>query len=437
MADRRVAVTGLGVVTAGGIGAEEFWQSLREGRKCIRRIQRFDPVNFPCHVAGQIEDFSAHKFVPKNYRKSVKVMSRDIEIAVAASDLAFKDAQITTRAANDQEMSIDSHRLGCNIGAGLICCDLDELGMAAITSVTDGKFDIRSWGQGGMNNLTPLWLLKYLPNMLSCHVTIIHGAEGPSNCITCGAASGLLSAAEGGRWIRRNEADAVIAGGAEAKLIPLGLLRQSLLNRLCRNGNDDPPSACRPFDARHSGTVMGEGGGLLILEDMDRAQGRGANIYAELVGFGAACDPDGINVTNATAGGMDLAAKKALADAGILPQDIDMIAAHGTGVAEEDRCEAIAWGATFGQRVQNIPAAAFTGGIGSLFAGQSGATLVATALALHKQTVPPTANFETPFDGCTLNLASEPREVHIRYAIVGAFSVGGLSAACILKRYEP
>ena len=436
MPDRRAVITGLGVASAAGTGAEEFWRTLVEGEKCLTANTIFDPEGFPCHAAGQIEGLSARKVVPKSYRKAVKVMARDIEVAVVAADLAFKDAGLTTRADAENEMSIEPGRLGCNVGAGLICCELDELGQAAKTSVTDGKFDLGTWGDSGMQNLTPLWLLKYLPNMLSCHVTIIHGAEGPSNCITCGATSGILSIAEAARWIARNAADVAIAGGAEAKLTPLGMLRQSLLGRLCTDSNDKPESACRPFDATHAGTVMGEGGGLMIVEDADRAKARGAQTYAQIAGFGAACDPNGIIVTEPNCGSLDMAVSKAITDAGISPGDIGLIVAQGTGVPGEDRCEAEAWEKVFGDNLPNIPAMAITGSTGSMFAGQSGVTMAAGALAVRHQTAAPTVNFSAPDDGCRLSLAGEARKCDINYAVIGAFSVGGQSAACVLKRCE-
>ncbi len=239
MPERRVAITGLGVVTPAGVGAESLWQTLLEARSCVRTIRRFDPSKFPCHIGGELEEaFSARSFVPKDYRKAVKVMARDIEIAVAAADLAFRDAGLVTAGTGGEGSTVSSGRLGCNIGAGLICSDLNELGAAVSTAVTEGKFDLRKWGSGGMNNLTPLWLLKYLPNMLACHVTIIHAAKGPSNTITCGDASGHLTVGEAARLVARGEADVVIAGGAESKLNPMGLLRQALLRRLCTNRND-------------------------------------------------------------------------------------------------------------------------------------------------------------------------------------------------------
>jgi 3-oxoacyl-[acyl-carrier-protein] synthase II len=359
-------------------------------------------------------------------------MARDIEIAVAAADLAFKDAGLTTRATDSAAMTVPAKRLGCNIGAGLICTDLDELGQAVNTALTDGAFDIRKWGSTGMQNLNPLWLLKYLPNMLSCHVTIIHGCEGPSNCITCGDASGPQSIGESRSWIARGAADVVIAGGAESKLNPMGLVRQGLLGRLCTG--DGSPAACRPFDVGHAGTVIGEGGALAILEDADHAARRGGRVYAEVVGFGGACDPDGIDVRKPTVGGMDLAVRNALRNAGITPADVGVIVAHGTGVPGDDALEAAAWRAALGEQADNIPAVAVTGATGSLFAGAGATSVTLAALALHKGVVPPTANFTKPAAGCEgLNLSANPREIKATYALTAAFGTGGQSAAVVLK----
>ncbi|MDY6914234.1 MAG: beta-ketoacyl-[acyl-carrier-protein] synthase family protein [Planctomycetota bacterium] len=437
MGKRRVGITGLGVVTAAGVGIEPTFQSIQAGRQCVGEIGLFDASAFPCGIGGELADFSARKFVPKSYRKSVKVMARDIEIAVVAAELAFRDAGIATRGTDDGEMSIAPKRLGCNIGAGLICTDLDELGSAVNTAVNDGKFDLKLWGSSGMNNLTPLWLLKYLPNMLACHVTIIHGCEGPSNCITCGGAAGHLSIGEGARWITRDAADVVIAGGAESKINPMGLMRQTLLGRVCTGRNDRPADACRPFDADHTGTVAGEGGGLVILEELTCAESRRAKIYAELVGFGAACDPAGFDVMQRSAGSLDLAARKAIAEAGISPQDIDLIVAHGTAVPGEDVCEAAAWRAVLGESGSDVPVVATTGAIGSLFAGAGGVELAVAAMAVSQQSVPQTVNFAKVADGCApLAVSSETRDAELKYVLTGAFSVGGQSAACVLKRIE-
>jgi 3-oxoacyl-[acyl-carrier-protein] synthase II len=435
VADRRIAITGLGVVTPVAIGAAALWDAIIAGRSAVKRIGLFDPSNFACQVCGQLEEFSARNYVPKDYRKAVKVMARDIEIAVAAADLAFRDSGIVTRGIDPQNVNIDPRRLGCNIGAGLILPDLNELGAAIETALDEhGKFDIKLWGSRGMTNLTPLWLLKYLPNMLSCHVTIIHGAEGPSNCITCGDASAILSVGEAARLIVRGSADAVVAGGAEAKLTPLGVVRQTMLKRLCTSSNDNPSAAIRPFDKDHAGTAIGEGGGVAILEEMQRAKARHANIHAEIVGFGAACDPAGIEILKPNAGALDLAVKKALHKAGITPDQVGLIMAHGTAVPGEDLAEAAAWKAALGDWATKIPACAISGAMGSLYAGAGAPCLSMAAMALQKQIVPPTINFVSQAAGCELNLASQPREAKFDYAVCGSFTIGGQSAACVLKK---
>ncbi len=433
MGDRRVAITGLGTVTSAGVGVECLWESLVAGESTVGDISLFDASEYPSSVGGEVRDFSARKFVPKDYRKAVKVMARDIELAVGAAKAAFDDSGLTTRAM-DGEMDIEPARLGCNIGAGLISCELDELASAAQCSMIDGQFDIKTWGREGINQLTPLWLLKYLPNMLSCHATIIHGAEGPSNCITCGDASGHMSVGETMYYIAEDVCDAAVTGSAESKLNPLCLLRQALLNRL--NTDESSPASCKPFDAAASGTVMGEGGGIIILEEYDRAKTRDANIYAEVVGFGSACDPEAIDVTRPTVGNLHLAIRNALRSANLQPDDIDLIVPHGTGVAAEDALEAAAWKEALGDRVSEIPAFAVTGGIGSLFAGAGGVEVAMAAMALAKQTVPATCNLSTPAEGCGLNLSATSREGDFTYAITAAFTVGGQSAAVILKRAE-
>ncbi len=432
MSERRVAITGLGLVTPAGLGADELWRALEDGRSCVSAISHFDSSGFECRIGGRIEDFSARKFVPKSYRKAVKVMARDIEIAVAAADLAFKDAGVVTRADGAEETTYESRRLACDIGAGLICTDLNELGEAFVTCMKDGQFDMKAWGAEGMGKLTPLWLLKYLPNMLACHVTIIHGCEGPSNAITCGSASGHLSIGEAARWIQRGDADAAIAGGVESKLNPMAMMRQTLLKRLCASGNDSPQDACKPFSPSADGTVVGEGGGLLLLEEMECARKRGAKIYAELVGFASACDPEAIDVTRPTIGSLDLALRAAIKDAGISPDEVSMIVAHGTGVKAEDDLETEAWRKVLVDSAP--PAVAVTSATGSLFAGAGGVELALAAMALDRQTVPPTVNCDESGGG--LALSGESRGGEYSYALTGAFSVGGQSVACVLKKYE-
>jgi 3-oxoacyl-[acyl-carrier-protein] synthase II len=435
MDDARIAITGLGAISSAGVGIDENWETLLTGRSTVTGITVFEPGRFPCTIAAQLENFSARNFVPKQHRKSVKIMARDIEIAVAVSDMAFRDSGITTRGTGD-EMDIDPKRLGCNIAAGLICADLNELGEAFVTSLTDGKFDMSRWGRSGMENLTPLWLLKYLPNMLSCHVTIIHGAEGPSNCITCGDAAAHMAAGESALYMKRDSVDAAITGSAESKLNPMGLLRQGLLGRVCTNANDRPQTAVRPFDAGHSGLVIGEGGGMLILEKMERARQRGAKIYAEFAGFGAACDSGGIEITEPTAGNLGMSASRAIKNAGIEPDDIDAIFTYGTGVPGEDLAEAEEWRKVFGPRAAEIPAVSFSGVIGSLFAGHGGMQMAIAAKSIAEQIIPPTANHEAPAEGCEMNFAPQPRNADLKNVIAGSFTIGGQSGACVLRKAE-
>src|SRR5690606_630761 len=228
---------------------------------CLAPITRFDASGFGCSLGGEIRDFSARDYVPKGYRKAVKVMARDTEIAVGAAKLAVEDAGLVTRGVladgDATPTTYPAGRMGCQIGAGLIAAEVDELAAALVTARReDGGVDMKAWGGphggggGGMENLTPLWLLKYLPNMLACHVTIIHGAEGPSNTITCAEASGLLSIGESMRVIERGAADACFSGGAESKINPMGLLRIDLAGRLAKSGCEtDRSRIVRPYAA--------------------------------------------------------------------------------------------------------------------------------------------------------------------------------------------
>ena len=291
----RVVVTGLGVATPSGIGLESFWDALVRGACGIRPIESFVPTGLPSRIGGELPPFQLGDHIPKSYRKSAKVMSRDIVIAVVAAYHAVTDAKLITKCITDRgeaegDPNVDSNRFGANIGAGLVCADLTELAGALATAAgEDGAFSLARWGEEGMSNLTPLWLLKFLPNMLACHVTIVHEARAPSNAITCAEASSHLAIGEACRTIARGAADVCICGGAESKINPMGMMRQQLLGRLAPT-DDHPERACRPFAADRRGTVCSEGGGLLLLESLEHALDRGAHIYAEVVGFGASAN---------------------------------------------------------------------------------------------------------------------------------------------------
>src|SRR5688572_17380689 len=334
---RRVVVTGVGAISPIGIGAKAFWENLLAGKVGVRRVSLFDPGGFPSQIVGEVPAYKIGDYVPKSYRKATKVMARDIELAVIAADDAFKDSGLQSKAYTETP-AFDGKRFGCNIGAGLINTELNELTTAMNVAREGNKLDLQKWGREGMNQLTPLWLLKYLPNMLACHVTIIHELRGPSNTITCADASSHLAIGEAFRTIQRGDADLAICGGAESKVNPMGLMRQCLLKRVVENGAD-PASAVRPFDADAAGTAVGEGGGLFILEELGHAKQRSAKIYAELVGFAASQDTHKITEPAPTGHSYGKAVQKALADANLPPAAVDLIVPNGLGLPAHDRAE--------------------------------------------------------------------------------------------------
>ncbi len=445
MNGRRVVISGLGPVTPIGIGAPAFWDALLEARSGIRRLQAFDPMRFESQVGGEIPSLSVADYVHKGYRKAAKIMARDIVLAVAAAHQAVSDAGLRTRCLLERGEAeggfpVDSTRFGANIGAGLICADLPELAEALYGASEEGRFSFARWGNEAMNNLTPLWLLKFLPNMLACHVTIVHDAQGPSNTITCGEASSHLAIGEGYRTVARGAADVCICGGAESKTNPMALLRQMLGQRLSRR-NDAPEKACRPFAADRDGTVVSEGGGLVILEALEHAQRRGARIYGELVGFGAAQDAYSAaqpSDPHPEGRGVALAVRKALDDAGIPPQRVDMVATAACGLVAHDRAEAVGLRGVLGDgtaatRAMNVKAA-----LGNNGAGSGAIDFIAAVLAVYHGAIPPAFN-SSPLDpACDLNVVTAgPVDAGMEYALSTAYALGGgQNAALVIRRFR-
>ena len=443
-ARRGVVVTGLGVATPIGIGVERFWDALMEKSCGLRRIEAFDPSGLATQVAGELPPFNLGDCIPKSYRKSVKVMSRDIQIAVVCAYHAVIDAGLKTKCIIDRgeaagPPNVDSTRFGANVGAGLVCADLNELAAALSTAVDEqGAFDLQRWGGAGMENLTPLWLLKFLPNMLACHVTIVHDTQAPSNTITCGEASSHLAIGEAYRTIARGDADVCICGGAESKVNPMAMARSQLLGRLNPSSNDNPRRACRPFGAGRQGTIAAEGGGLVILEALDHAVGRGARIYAELAGFGASAstfhwsrpDPDGRAVA--------LALRNAMADAGIGTEQINLVAPFGAGTVEHDAAELAGWNTTFGPGLAGMHAVTTRGATGNNGAGSGAIDFAAVVTAVHRNTVPPSINTDQPDESCPFRFVQEgPIDANITHAITLAHALaGGQTAALVVKKYE-
>lgn len=429
----RVVITGIGVVSALGVGIDALWEGLVGARSGITPIDEFDSSAFPCRHWARVRDLSVRDHVPKSYRKSIKVMARDTELAVAAADLAARHAGMATRATEGAEPTYPSRRVGCSIGAGLIAAETEELTAALATSTDEsGAFSLRRWGavppgESGMANLPPLWLLKYLPNMPACHVTIIHGAEGPSNTITCGEASGLLSIGESMRVIERGGADACFAGGAESKLNFMGLLRMTFAGRLADTStHDDSASIIRPYDPDASGTVLGEGAGILMLENARTAHKRGATPIAAIEGFGAAqsltADPPDVNL------GLATAVNAALRDANAAPDQIDAIVPQGCGCPAIDRAELGALRHVFGDDLERIPLVTITPAIGETNAARGGIQVAVAARAIRNRHLPPHVYAANP----ALAPAPPHESPALRHVLVCTSALGGQNAALVL-----
>lgn len=446
MAARRVVISGLGPISGLGVGIDPTWEAIVSGTSAIAPIQTFDPAGFDCQVAGEVKDFKANQVVPKHYRKAVKVMARDIELAVGAANAAARDAGLITKgtaeAGDETPTTYTSARMGAHIGAGLIAVDLDELTEALVNSLDDkGKFDLHVWGTNAIAKITPLWLLKYLPNMLACHVTIIHDAQGPSNTITCGEASSALSIGESLRIIQRDGADLCFSGGTESKLNPMAFFRQALTGRLAANSNDAPTKAVKAFCQNASGTVLGEGGAIIILESIDTYKARTDKpAYAEVAGFGASqsIHPDSKNVDPDPQGkGIALAIKNAMRDANVTADMIDLIVPFGIGVPVTDQAEAQALKTIFGDRLSQIPVTSTKAYTGNCGAGAGGLDVCVAAKALATQTLPARLNCDNPIDGLGSSANTAPSsQANLRYALTYSISLGGQNAALVLKKYE-
>jgi 3-oxoacyl-[acyl-carrier-protein] synthase II len=439
MSRRRVVITGLGPVTAHGVGIDLLWQALCEGRSALAPIRAFDASGFKAASGGELSDaFDVKEFVPKSYRKATKVMARDIEIAVGAALAAVKDAGLATRGTDpDNPPTIAPDRFGCHIGAGLIAAELDELTAALSTSRNSaGVFDVSHWGEKGMQELTPLWLLKYLPNMLACHVTIIHDCQGPSNTITCNEASSGLSLAESQRVIERGAADACLSGGADSKLNPMAYLRQELAGRFAPCPPDsDATAVIKPFDAAARGTLVGEGGGILVLEAEETAKARGARLHGVLSGTGASqswCDDTVGLVPDSTGESLADAIQAALRDAGLAPSDIDAVIPYGSGVPFLDGLEANALTRVFGADLARKPIITIAPSIGATCAGFGAIAVAVACRALAEQRLP--ARLNATSTGA-LHAVAAPSAPHaLRHILVCTPSLGGQNSAAVISK---
>jgi len=424
---RRVVITGMGVIAPLGIGIGPFWENLVAGRSAVGPITSFETGNFHVKIAAEIKNFDPKALIKQ--RKSLKVMARDIQLAVACASLAMMDAGL------EQPGKVDPRRIGTSLGAGLIPTEINELGVAIVNS-RDGQqqFDIRKFGKEGLEYLFPLWLLKYLPNMLACHVSIIYDLQGPNNTITTACAASSQAIGEGFRVIRRGDADMMVCGGSDSKINPLSLLRYGLLKVLATR-NDEPQKASRPFDRDRNGMVVGEGAGIMILEELDHARKRGAKIYAELAGFCSTCDGRMVGLACSDGSARDIAMKGAMEDAQVNPSEVDYICAAAIGTKAHDRAEAQAIRRAFGEVADRAPVTSLKSVMGHLGAGAGVVEAVAAALATQHDVVPPTLNCENLDPECALAVVREAQQRPVRNVLCNVSSFAGQNASLVIKKF--
>lgn len=440
---RRVVVTGLGVATPIGIGIEPFWDALLARTCGIKPIEAFDASGLACRVGGELPEFKLPDYIPKTYRKNAKVMARDIAIAVVCAKKGVDDAGLITkctigRGESEGPVNVDSTRFGANIGAGLICADLKELAEALRIAADDnGAFSLKKWGAEGMQNLTPLWLLKFLPNMLACHVTIVHDAQAPSNTITCGEASSHMAVGEAFRTVARGDADVCICGGAESKVNPMAVARPQLWGRMSERGVDHPETASRPFAADRGGTIPAEGGGLIILESLDHAKARRARIYAEVAGLGSSANTASWSEPDPSGAPIARAIRQAMRGAEIDAAEVGLVCPMGTGSPAYDASEIAAYNEVFADRIADIPALTTRGAVGNCGAGAGSIDFAAATMAIHTRTVPASIN-TAPADAASRFrfVDGDPIDAPIEHAVLTGYALsGGQTAALVIRRF--
>lgn len=420
MSARRVVITGLGVLTPIGKGAAAFWDGLAHGKSGVRLIQSFDTTGLPVRFAGEIDDFDAKNYIDKKERKNLRVMARPIQLAVAAAQLALDEGKV-------DKSKLDPTRFGVEFGAGLIASELPELGPASQLSANGqpALVDMARWGEQGLPAITPLWMLKYLPNMHACHVSVMHNAQGPNNTITESDVAPLLALGEAVRILRRDQADIFLVGGTDSKINPLSMMRQNLFKHLSQR--HAPDKACRPFEKNRDGIVAGEGAGVLCVEDLHHAQRRGAPIVAELVGFGAAFDH------GRTGRGLARAIRTALQQAGVQPDDVDHVNAHALGSPTTDVWEAQGIHEVFGQSTPVWAVKSYTGSMG---AGGPLAELSASLLALQHGSLPATLNYDEPDPACRVAVQRQARPTTKPYVLKVSYTELGQCAAVLCRKWD-
>jgi 3-oxoacyl-[acyl-carrier-protein] synthase II len=411
--NRRVVVTGIGLVSSLGIGTADNWQALLEGRSGIGCITKFDAGDFATRIAGEVRGFDPLRFIEK---KDVKKMDVFIQYAIAAAQFAMDDSGLTVT----PELG---PRVGVSIGSGIG-------GFSTI------EREHRALLEGGPRKISPFFIPSAIINLAAGQVSIRFGAKGPNSatCTACSASAHAIGDAY--EVIRRGAADVMIAGGSEAAITPMSVGGFGALRALSTR-NDEPQKASRPFDKDRDGFIVGEGSGVLIIEEFERAKARGARIYAEVVGYGMSADAYHITAPSEDGDGAYRVMVATLESAEVKPSEVSYINAHGTSTPQGDKIETVAIKRAFGDHARHVAVSSTKSMTGHLLGGAGGLEAGITALAVHHQVAPPTINLDAPDPDCDLDyIPNVKRSMRIDYALSNSFGFGGTNAALLFKRYE-
>ncbi len=410
---RRVVVTGVGLVSPLGVGTAENWHALLAGKSGIGPITRFDTTDYPSRIAGEVKGFNPLDYVDK---KEVKKSDTFIHFALAAARFALEDSGLRIGEEN-------ADRVGVVIGSGIGGLPLIEATHKTLL-------------EKGPSRVSPFFIPGQIVNMAAGQVSIHHGAKGPNTSPATACTTGLHAIGDAFRFIQSDEADAMIAGGTEAVITPLAVAGFCAMRALSTH-NDEPEKACRPWDARRDGFVMGEGCGIVVLEEMEAAKRRGAPIYAEVVGYGMSADAYHISAPHPQGEGAVRVMRAALRDAGLQPEQIGYINAHGTSTPLGDLSEVRAIKTVFGDHAYKLAVSSTKSCTGHLLGAAGGLETGIVALAVRDQILPPTINLDEPGEGCDLDFVPHTaRKVDLEYAVSNSFGFGGTNASIILKRYR-
>ena len=425
---RRVVITGLGAVTPLGLGLEETWRNLLAGRSGIRPIFIFDASTFPTTFAAQVAEFDLAPFVREE--KAYEKAGRNVRFAMAAGRMAMDDAQLTGG-------QFDPDRLGIYLGSGEGSLDFLSL-VDAIANGTGpaGEVSAVGFAELGIQRFDALRELEQEPNMPANHLASEYGIRGPTySCLTACAAS-TQALGEAMNLIRIGRAEMMLAGGTHSMIHPLGVTGFTLLTALSTEPKNEPWRASRPFDLNRGGFVLGEGSTMMVLEELEHARKRGAKIHAELTGFGSSADAYRMTDIHPEGRGPVAAMRLAMADAGVTPEDVDYISAHGTGTSENDAVETLSVKIAFGPRAPSVPISSVKSALGHLIAAAGATELATCVLAIRDQILPPTMNLETPDPACDLDyVPNAARKAKVEVCLSTSFGFGGQNDCLVVRRF--